>query len=498
LKFAGTVPSIFKTRDQIAPYPVNLPNQTHITGRQFLLPWEPCLQPEYHNHEKKIFFIGYFLSKVSYRYNPLTQIALKPPAMKNIYRNPLPFSFLILLFAAFNSISAQNNVVVINGQLKDAKTEKNISHATITVPNTGIGTVSNSQGEFTLKINSALNAEYFEISHLSYATTQFKISEATGKEQTFYLQLRPINLNEISILPGDARTIVMMALNNIKKNYSEVPVMMTGFYRESIRQRRDYLSISEAVVDIYNASYSSFQNDQVKIFKGRKGSNVKKADTLMVQMQGGPHVSMLLDIVKNTNLSIALDNLDNYLFEFQSVTTIDDKPNWVIAFSPYLVREEPLYYGKLYIAQEDYAVTRAEFSLDLTDQEKASRVFVQKKPMGLLFHPTSTSYLVTYKEQDNKYHLNYVRVELKFRCDWKRRLFKNNYALTSELAITDWHTDKIVKFTNQEVFKSNMVFTETVHDMADVNFWGESNIIEPENSIENAIKKLSKSMKKQP
>jgi hypothetical protein len=108
----------------------------------------------------------------------------------------------------------------------------------------------------------------------------------------------------------------------------------------------------------------------------------------------------------------------------------------------------------------------------------------------------STSYLVTYKPQNGKYYLNYVRVDLKFRCDWKRRLFKNNYTVMSELAITDRREDNIIKFVNQEVFKANMVFAEKVQDFADVDFWGDNNIIEPESSIENAIKKLSKSMKK--
>jgi hypothetical protein len=41
-----------------------------------------------------------------------------------------------------------------------------------------------------------------------------------------------------------------------------------------------------------------------------------------------------------------------------------------------------------------------------------------------------------------------------------------------------------------------MVFSEKVEDFIDVNFWGEHNIIEPEESIENAIKKLTKSMQK--
>jgi hypothetical protein len=406
---------------------------------------------------------------------------------------------LVIFMSCYGATYSQNesdSYLTITGQLKDAKTGEKIIYATITVPNTGIGTVSNSDGEFLLKINKGINAENFEVSHLSYATTTFKISESLGKNKTFYLEPQLIMLKEISVVPKDARGIVEMALRNIKKNYSELPNMMTGFYRESIRQRRDFISISEAVVDIYKAPYSTMQEDQVKIFKGRKGTNVKKADTLMVQLQGGPNVSMLLDIVKNTDLSIALDNLDNYAFEFGSMVNIDNKLNWVIHFSPNVVREEPLYFGKLYISQDNMAISRAEFSLDLNDEAKASRVFVQKKPMGLIFMPTSTSYLVTYKEQSGKYYLNYVRVDLKFQCDWKKRLFKNYYTVMSEVAITDRSEEKVAKFAKQDVFRQNMVFAEKVEAFADADFWGEYNIIEPEDSIESAIKKLSKSMKK--
>ena len=405
---------------------------------------------------------------------------------------------IILFMSGAGATYAQNgsdSFITVTGQLKDAKTGEKIIYASITISNTGVGTVSNSDGEFTLKISKALNAEFFEVSHLSYTTTRFKISESLGKEKTFYLEPQFLMLKGISVLPKDARGIVQMALSSIRKNYSESPNMMTGFYRETIKQKRDYISLSEAVVDIYKAPYTSMQDDQVKIYKGRKGTNVKRADTLMVQLQGGPNVSMLLDIVKNTDLSIALDNLDNYQFEFGSMVNIDDKLNWVIDFSPAVVREEPLYYGKIYIAQDNMAITRAEFSLDLNDEDKASRVFVQKKPMGLIFLPTSTSYLVTYKAQGDKYYLNYVRVDLKFRCDWKKRLFKNYYSVMSEVAITDRHEDNVAKFAKDDLFKSNMVFAEKVSSFTDNDFWGEYNIIDPEQSIEMAIKKIAKSMK---
>ncbi len=419
--------------------------------------------------------------------------------MKTLLHSAIRLGIIIIFLTGCGAMYAQNgsdSYVTISGKLKDAKTSEKIIYANISVPGTAIGTVSNSEGEFTLKVDKSLNIDVFEVAHLSYATTKFKISEAVGKEKSFYLEPKILMLSEITIVPKDARSVVEAALKNIRKNYSDVPNMMTGFYRETIRQKRDYLSISEAVVDIYKAPYQSMQDDQVKIYKGRKGTNVKKADTLMVQLQGGPNVAMLLDIVKNTDLSIALDNLDNYQFEFATMVNINDKPNWVISFSPNVVKEEPLYYGKLYISQEKMAITRAEFSLDLKDEDKAARVFVQKKPMGLIFMPTSTNYLVTYKEQNNKLYLNYVRVDLKFRCDWKKRLFKNYYTVMSEVAITDRHEDNIVKFAQKEIFKPNMVFADKVQNFSDPDFWGNSNIIEPEESIENAIKKLSKSMSK--
>ncbi len=188
-----------------------------------------------------------------------------------------------MLFAIYSATLAQNTFVTVNGLLKDAKTGEKISYATITVPNTGIGTVSNSEGEFTLKVDTSLNAEYFEVSHLSYATAKFKISEAVGKEKTFYLEIQPVQLKEIPVVPKDARGMVEMALRNIRKNYSEVPNMMTGFYRESIMQRRDYLSISEAVIDIYKAPYSGMA--------GRPGENLQRPQRFQCEKSRYPYGS---------------------------------------------------------------------------------------------------------------------------------------------------------------------------------------------------------------
>lgn len=419
--------------------------------------------------------------------------------MKPLFNNVLRFGMTIVLLACFGITFGQvgdDSFFTITGIAKDVNTHQKIVFASVSVPGTDIGTVTNSEGEFILKVKKSLDAKFFEISHLGYVNKKFEIASSLGDDRVFYLEQHIFPLKELTVRPKEPRDIVQMALRNTKLNYSNKPNMMTGFYRESIKQGREYLSISEAVVDISKAPYTNMQNDQVKIFKGRKGTNVKKADTLMVKLVGGPSVALLLDIIKNNDLIISLDSLDNYNYEIESIVNINDKPNYVISFSPSVVKSYPLFYGKLYITQDNLAITMAEFSLDLSDAQKAARQFVRTKPAGLVFLPTATSYLVTYKQQGAKFYLNYVRIELKFKSDWKRKWFKNTYTIMSEIAITDRHEDNIVRFTNPEQFRSGMVLADRIQAFNDKGFWGDANIIEPEESIQNAIKKLSKSLHK--
>jgi hypothetical protein len=155
-----------------------------------------------------------------------------------------------------------------------------------------------------------------------------------------------------------------------------------------------------------------------------------------------------------------------------------------------------LYQGKYYVDIKTLAINSAEFSMDLSDIEAASSMFVKKKPIGLRLTPTSTSYLISYKQKDGKYYFNYSRSEVNFKCKWNKKLFNSNYSVMSEMAITDWTMEKAEKYSNKEVLKKNAIFEEEVTAFADDNFWGEYNTIEPDESIQSAIEKYSKKLKK--
>ena len=75
-------------------------------------------------------------------------------------------------------------------------------------------------------------------------------------------------------------------LIRIGKNYESVPNLMTAFYRETIRKNRTYVSIGEAVVEIFKAPYNNdIRFDGARIYKGRKSSDVEKMDTVLLNFR---------------------------------------------------------------------------------------------------------------------------------------------------------------------------------------------------------------------
>jgi len=411
----------------------------------------------------------------------------------------IKFAFLAIFIFVIHIANAQEvaSFKTYKGFVKDTKSKENVVFGSVSVVGTNVGTVTNSEGEFTIKVLDNLNAKEIEFSHIGYNSKKVAISNLSEEDNTIYLEASSINLSEITVRPEDASALMQKVLKQIPNNYSEASLMSTGFYRETIKQSRDYIAISEALVDIYKAPYNAETEDMVKVYKGRKSSNVKKADTLAVKLQGGPYTNLLFDVAKNPFILLDLEVISYYNFNIEGMKTIDNNLNYVVHFSPKATLIDfPMYEGTYYIEINSLAITSVEFSLDISDKEKASMMFVKKKPIGLKLTPTSTHYLVSYKKVEDKYYFNYSRGEFSFKCNWKKRLFNSNYAVMSEMAITDWNAQEVDKFKYKDALKKNAVFEEEVAAFMDDDFWGEHNVIEPTESIESALKKYSKKLQR--
>ena len=427
--------------------------------------------------------------------------------MKNFKHISLTAAALLLAFtaqtaSAGNFLSKKKNdqqsYVTIKGKVVDAENGTPLVFATVAVKESNVAIVTNIDGEFTLKIGDPVTAKNLEISYLGYKNKTILISDMkdNGYKNVISLESAPIPIKEIIVKPLDPVDIVEKAIGNIGKNYETVPNLMTAFYRETIRKNRTYVSIGEAAVEIFKAPYNSdVRFDGARIYKGRKSSDVEKMDTVLFKLQGGPVSVLQLDIAKNTEAVLTRDAMQYYNYSLTGVIEIDNKPHYVIDFIQKPSVEMPLFMGSLYIEMDSHALTEAEFGFNLSDKEAASSIFIRKKPMGMEVTPEIATYRTKYREQNGKWYFAYSRAEVKFKVNWKKKLFNTFYTTMSEIAVTDRTDQEVIKFAGKDKIKYTDVFSEKVGAFTDKEFWGDYNVIEPDQSIESAIRRLSKKLK---
>ena len=388
-----------------------------------------------------------------------------------------------------------DDIVVVTGKVIDQKSNKSLNNVSIYIPNTNIGTVSNADGVFTLKINrsiikSGLKAEYPGY-HSSVIDAKM-ISDAANRYVTISMLSSARTLKEVVVRSGNPMEIVCAALKKIPDNYSADKNLFSAFYRETIQKGKRFVGVSEAVLDVYKTPYSRriTYGDKVQVMKGRKLLSQKSSDTLAVKIVGGPTLPIILDFVKNEDFLFSESELDFYEFKMEHPTSIDDKLQYVIYFKPKAKVDYALCEGKLFIDQETLSFSRAEFSVDMSDKDKATKAILRKKPRGLHFKPQEISFVISYKDYNGKTYLNYVSSKSRFKCDWKKRLFSSGYTTYTEMVMVDRIDNPSAGISGKFAFSKNDIFDDKVGNYWDVDFWKDYNIIEPTESLEKAVDRL--------
>lgn len=87
--------------------------------------------------------------------------------------------------------------------------------------------------------------------------------------------------------------------------------------------------------------------------------------------------------------------------------------------------------------------------------------------------------------------MSYLRYDILFKCDWRRKLFSTSYNVLSEMVVTDIQ-EAAPRIAPEEVFDKKDVLSDNVALFFDEDFWGSYNIIKPDESLEDAVDKLKK------
>lgn len=414
--------------------------------------------------------------------------------MNNLFRLLL---FLCLLQASSlfsGNIAQPDSTLMIRGRILGSDTNEPLINASITVEQVNVSSVTNQDGYFSIRVPVAMKNSQLLIRFLGYENQRIPIITLIDNPNNYItLKPSPIELSEIVVISGDGTKLIREALQRIPQNYPDKPNMMVAFYREAVKKGSNYISLVETVLDVYKATYSSYSNDQARIYIGRKATDISPRDTVLLKFQGGISDALMLDIAKNPEIVFGTD-ASEYQFHIEGLININNKPHYIISFSPHPFIEDILFRGNIYLDAASLAFARLEFNMNVEDRKNAANIFIRRKPSKMKVEVNKAQYVADFTEYNGKWYFNYSSTEVSFRVRWTNRflgLFATTYTISSEMAITDRYDNNVVKFPRNERIRSTDVIAEKVEHFLDPDFWGEYNVIEPDQEITEAVRRLS-------
>ena len=399
--------------------------------------------------------------------------------------------FFFLMLSLCWSASAQG-VISLSGQVYDKQTGEPLRAASVTLQGSSLSIVTNSEGVFTFKI-PASSEGVITVSYLGYLTAEYQISDFAGGQLRIPMIPYAIQLEAAKVSAHDAYALVLSALMRIRDNYPTEHVGMTAFYRELIKKGGiKYIVLNEAVIDIDKAPYYSVVSDKAAIYKGRGNLNYDASDSLAINFQGGIVSALNYDQVHDPFAGVSLRELDDtYDFSLEPPVLMDDKLFQVVRFDQKPGSDDILYRGRIFIESETLAIARVELNVNVEGrEERAAGLFVLRQPANLRTYINRAEVVMNYKEFDGKWYYDYIRMSLDLSTRRRRSLFRTNYYITGEMAVTDHRDGRQVVVENTDRVRFRDILSQKVSAFTDTDFWGDYNVIEPDQDINAIVRRI--------
>lgn len=411
------------------------------------------------------------------------------------------FVAILMLFCGFGAYAQDGgNVVTVWGKAVDLISGEPVGRASVRISGGNIGTVTNSEGIFSLKIPSSLKDKIVSVDCLGYSMWSCEVSRMLDSTEEEPLRVNMVRtfykIDSAVVRSIDPFELLKYAYQRVRHNYPTNREATTAFYREMIRKDSKYLSISEAVIDIDKAGYTAFGKDKAAVYKGRSASNYDESDSLLINYRGGVNTALDIDQVHYPFAGVSWPHAEFfYDFKMEEPCNIGDRMFYVVSFNQKKDEPDILCRGKVYIDAETYAIGRFEGWDNVEGREDAYRNYVQEKPKNLKVSMKEVSWVMTYKESDGLWYLDYSSLTIALTARKAGRLFKNGYSITSEMVVTD-HYPGNLEISGSSRIRHRDQIADLVNDFNDDDFWGTYNIIEPDQTIEEAVRKIIRNLKR--
>lgn len=365
---------------------------------------------------------------------------------------------IIILFSGFFGFSQ----IEIKGKLMDFALNQPIENASVYIENTTIGTISNTDGRFSLNVPTKHQNDTLVISSIGFKSFRVVVKNFDGSEE-IYLDEDIASLDEIVIIadprPTTGNEIVLKAIAELPETLPDSAYLQRGFLRHKERNNLEFKWLIESAITVYDSGYAAKSKDHLKInvdemrksydlrdvdsifsyvsYKNRnvrrnklKAEDLERSDIATSQLVkaikwNDTRINGLqnifqgkLNLFRNASDDNALfgkDILKSHQFQLDTILVdngrkiykikIDESADYVNLNTKGIYNDGYKAQGWLYIYYDNYAIKKVEYELVAASDAQKSR---SKRLFGT---QTNHKLIINYIEYNDKMYPNYIYYE---------------------------------------------------------------------------------------
>ena len=333
------------------------------------------------------------------------------------YKNTKMRSIILFILLGI-STSVFGQVKIIKGRVVNAKSQEGIEFTSIGIEGTFLGTVSNTDGFFELKLPPEYQNHNITFSSIGYNSKVYPVSQLLNQEFVrVSLEERVYEIEGVSVI-GRSR-VVFRILRDVKQhipdNYTQGPFNLQFYYLEQYSSGNSVIQNREGIVDMYDQSgyknpsvLDAFQN------RGYKFTQAKKdfASWSFPSGQNGFDELLEMDVVRLGNTILNEGLILDYDAYIERTIPYENDSAMVISYrmtNPGLAYSGDCYAtameGKIYVLKQSNVVIRNECVINSNKNNWQNRALFTNHNF---LNNVSYRFVSVYGKTNDKYILNYI------------------------------------------------------------------------------------------
>lgn len=434
---------------------------------------------------------------------------------------------VVLLISSYG-IFAQNR---IRGVVQDAETGEKLQYANISLLNSGLGTMTNSEGIFVINLSGYKKPDTLAVSYLGYEIITSPLDSLFYRDNIFELVKSVEIIDEIVIKPIDPYQVLIDAIAARPLNYNRVSYNADGFYREILFENDFPVKLAEAAglfnISPYNSpfdkseaiwnyldfsGYSStykydqglnystnatYPDDAVKIIQARSSDNLSGTISKFT-INGGPLNITGTDIFR----------IEKFFFSKNGLKQLNRK-NKFKASIDYKIYDSRNVYELLFKSKTDsdwlrvlvdrktMAIICYEGKYNINNSSfmpRTGQVAGKKKNINDIVTEKYLEFRVDFKILNGDWYLNHIKSYGTYEYTYSAEDITVSLAIDRELIFNAYRTENLEPIPDSSQYKN--IISNSLYDYPswyDKDFWENYNQLYPTELQKEILKKMENS-----